>query len=68
MTSIGLELDDDQGYALAELVAHLGQENVMPYAKDAKECRLMCTALTDLQLALEHAGFFPRPLEGDRHD
>lgn len=68
MNQIGLELDDDQAYALAELVAHLGQENVRPYAKDAKECRLMCTALTDLQLALEHAGFFPRPLECERRD
>lgn len=65
MSPIGLELTDDQAYALAELVAHLGQENVRPYAKDAQECRLMCTALTDLQLALEHAGFFPRPLKGE---
>lgn len=65
MTPIGLELTDDQAYALAELVVHLGAENVRPYAKDAKECRLMCTALTDLQLALEHAGFFPRPLTND---
>ena len=65
MNPIGLELTDDQAYALAELVAHLGQENVKAYAKDAKECRLMCTALTDLQLALEHAGFYPRPLAND---
>ncbi len=65
MNPIGLELTDEQAHALAELVAHLGQENVRPYAKDAKECRLMCTALTDLQLALEHAGFYPRPLEGE---
>lgn len=65
MNPIGLELTDDQAHALAELVAHLGQESVMPYAKNATECRLMCTALTDLQLALEHAGFYPRPLTTD---
>ena len=65
MTPIGLELDDDLGNALAELVWQLTAETVRPYAKDAKECRLMCTALTDLQLALEHAGFYPRPLEGE---
>lgn len=65
MNPIVLELTDDQAYALAELIAHLGQENVKQYAKDSKECRLMCTALMDLQLALEHGGFYPRPLQSD---
>jgi len=68
MIPVCFELTDEQGAALAELVWQLTAETVRPYANDAKECRLMCTALTDLQLALEHAGFFPRPLECERHD
>lgn len=68
MTPIGLELTDEHAYALAELVSHLHQPQVKPYAKDRRELLAMCEALTGLQLALEHAGFFPRPLEGDRHD
>ncbi len=65
MTPIGLELDDDQGNALAELVWQLTAETVRPYGKNATERRQMCLALTELQLALEHAGFFPRPLKGE---
>ncbi len=65
MNPICLELTDEQGLALAELVWQLTNETVRPYAKNANECRLMCTALTDLQLALEHAGFYPRPLTTD---
>lgn len=68
MTPVHFELTDEQGAALAELVWQLTDATVRPYAKNAKERRAMCTALTDLQLALEHAGFFPRPLECERHD
>ena len=62
MTPIGLELDDEQGRALAELLWQLTDESIRPFAKNAKERRQMCLALTELQLGLEHAGFFPRPL------
>lgn len=63
MTTIGFELTDEQGYALAELVDHLNADNVRLHAQDTQEARLICAALTDLQLALEHAGFYPRPAE-----
>jgi len=64
MVQIGFELTDEQAYALAELIDHLNADNVRPHAQDAQEGQLMCTALTDLQLALEHAGFYPRPVAG----
>jgi len=60
MNPIEFNVTDDQGYALAELVSRLDAGSVRKYAQDDEEAGLMCQALTDLQLALEHAGFFPR--------
>lgn len=65
MNQIGLELNDEHGYALAELVAHLHQPQVKPYAKDRRELLAMCEGLTGLQLALEHAGLYPRSTGAD---
>jgi len=59
-TLIGLNLTDDQGYALAELVACLTDETLRPFARDDQERSQMCTALTELQLALEFAGYEAR--------
>jgi hypothetical protein len=60
MTLVEFEVTDDQGYALAELVKHLDAASVRKYAQDETEAAQMCQALTDLQLALEFAGYFPR--------
>jgi len=59
-TPIGLNLTDEQGFALAELVASLDAKSIQPFARDDQERNHMCTALSELQLALEWAGFEPR--------
>lgn len=60
MTPIGLELTDDQGYALAELVEHLDACVVRQHAQDETEAAQMSEALANLREALEFAGYFPR--------
>lgn len=60
MTPIGLEVTDDQGYALAELLQHLDVRFVRQHAQDELEAVEMSEALANLREALEFAGYFPR--------
>lgn len=58
-TPIGLELTDNQGNALADFIDRLTFEDIERFAKEPGEAGAMARGLTELRLALEHAGFYP---------
>lgn len=56
----GRNLDEDEAWALAQLVKRLGFSDCRTNATDMAEAHLMMEALAKLQRALDEAGISPR--------